>query len=103
MVAHAEIVKRINKDIETNSPPIRLGEFWVSKKDDGKTVLRRVRIVGRYLPDLDRDDIARFVSQECWITQEYPSVMSKTELYRLNIIPEFNLRYVFDPEAEPHK
>jgi hypothetical protein len=77
------------KAYRENDPPIEVNQIWSAPDVFGKC-LRRVRVMAIH-PDTDK-------GKRLWITQDVPGGMMKTDFYRLQACPEFNLRYVFKLE-----
>lgn len=63
---------------------IEVNQFWVAY-DENRNVIRRIRILAPH-PDGG------------WIFKDERSKLIKSDLGRMNITPEFNLRYVFELE-----
>lgn len=84
-------IKETQREVETNDPPIEVGQYWFCKSK-GK-ILRRLRIIAEHpFPDYAEKGRA-------FIYEEHRSEMLKTRpLHELGVIPEFNLRFVFKLE-----
>jgi hypothetical protein len=80
------IRERVRKEIEANDPPIEIGSVWYCPDNMASVILRRIRILARYLGSSD------------WIYEELPGGKFKMQSYHISRIPEFSLRYVFRPE-----
>lgn len=89
------IRERVRKEVETNNPPIKPNQFWYIKNEAGE-FLRRIRIIAPYpWPVHDpRDETDRW-----WIIEAYPAKFTRTSIYELSKVPEFNIRYVFKLET----
>lgn len=83
-------------EIENNDPPIEVNQIWRTPESLKQTVpLRRVRILAEYVP---HEEIGPNYAGRHWIIQEMPGGVMRLAIGELRVIPEFNLRYVFELE-----
>lgn len=74
--------------MRTNNPPVKPMQVW-SAHANGK-IIRRIRIMAKH---------PRYALENYWIYEELAGGILRTEIGRLGICPEFNLRYVFELEG----
>lgn len=74
--------------IISNEPPINSGDIWVAVDESG-TVMRSMKIICRHPFEIDK----------IIVEEGKGSLKTGRMVGEINKVPEFNLRYVFNPES----